>query len=158
MATNHTSNYQLNQWEPTDQVLRTDFNQDNAKVDTALKGLSTSMQQASTQLSQISQQLTMRGNCQVVSMTYVGTGEETATLIFDHKPIALFFYDPVDYLFMIAIQGCGNALCATSNAGKINYFTWSGKTVSWRSVSNAAFQCNVSGRTYYVAALLDLSA
>ena len=29
MATNQTTNYQLNQWEPTDQVLRTDFNADN---------------------------------------------------------------------------------------------------------------------------------
>ena len=37
MATNQTTNYQLNQWEPTDQVLRTDFNADNAKIDAALK-------------------------------------------------------------------------------------------------------------------------
>lgn len=39
MATNYTTNYQLNQWEPTDQVLRTDFNADNAKIDAALKEL-----------------------------------------------------------------------------------------------------------------------
>ena len=38
MATNQTTNYQLNQWEPTDQVLRTDFNADNAKIDAALDG------------------------------------------------------------------------------------------------------------------------
>ena len=37
MATNHTTNYQLNQWEATDQVLRTEFNADNAKLDAALK-------------------------------------------------------------------------------------------------------------------------
>ena len=36
MATNQTTNYQLNRWEPTDAVLRTDFNQDNAKIDTEL--------------------------------------------------------------------------------------------------------------------------
>ena len=36
MATNQTTNYQLNQWEPTDQVQRTDFNADNAKIDAAL--------------------------------------------------------------------------------------------------------------------------
>ena len=39
MASNYTTNYQLNQWEPTDQVLRTDFNADNAKIDAALKEL-----------------------------------------------------------------------------------------------------------------------
>ena len=36
MATNYTTNYQLNQWEPTDQVLRTEFNADNAKIEAAL--------------------------------------------------------------------------------------------------------------------------
>ena len=39
MATNQTTNYQLNQWEPTDPVLRTDFNADNAKIETALASL-----------------------------------------------------------------------------------------------------------------------
>lgn len=39
MATNQTTNYQLNQWEPTDAVQRVDFNADNAKLDTALKSL-----------------------------------------------------------------------------------------------------------------------
>ena len=39
MASNQTSNYGLNQWEATDQVLRTDFNQDNAKLDAALKAM-----------------------------------------------------------------------------------------------------------------------
>lgn len=33
---NHTQNYQLNQWEPGDPVLRTDFNADNAKIDEVL--------------------------------------------------------------------------------------------------------------------------
>ena len=31
-----TSNYQLNQWEAEDDFLRTDFNEDNAKIDAAL--------------------------------------------------------------------------------------------------------------------------
>ena len=31
-----TTNYQLNQWDPTDRVLRTDFNSDNQKIDAAL--------------------------------------------------------------------------------------------------------------------------
>ena len=39
MASNYTTNYQLNQWEPTDPVLRTDFNADNAKIETALASL-----------------------------------------------------------------------------------------------------------------------
>ena len=38
MASNYTTNYNLCQWEPTDQVQRTDFNADNAKIDTVLAG------------------------------------------------------------------------------------------------------------------------
>ena len=34
----YTENYHLNQWEPTDRVLREDFNEDNRKIDAALNG------------------------------------------------------------------------------------------------------------------------
>ena len=37
MSTHHTTNYDLNQWEGTDKVLRAEFNADNAKIDAALK-------------------------------------------------------------------------------------------------------------------------
>ena len=49
MATNYTTNYQLNQWEPADAVQRVDFNADNAKVDTALKSLSAQVIQKADQ-------------------------------------------------------------------------------------------------------------
>ena len=37
MSTHHTTNYDLNQWEASDKVLRAEFNADNAKIDAALK-------------------------------------------------------------------------------------------------------------------------
>ena len=49
MASNYTTNYQLNQWEPTDAVQRVEFNQDNAKVDAALKSLSEQVVQKANQ-------------------------------------------------------------------------------------------------------------
>ena len=49
MATNHTTNYELNQWISTDQVLRTDFNADNVKLDTALNSLSGEVEQKADQ-------------------------------------------------------------------------------------------------------------
>ena len=49
MSTNHTTNYGLCQWLATDQVQRTDFNQDNAKIDTALKSLSDQVGQKAEQ-------------------------------------------------------------------------------------------------------------
>ena len=49
MATNQTTNYQLNQWEPTDAVQRVEFNQDNAKLDTVLKSLADQVVQKANQ-------------------------------------------------------------------------------------------------------------
>ena len=49
MASNYTTNYNLCQWEPTDQVSHTDFNADNAKLDAALKSLSTQVIQKANQ-------------------------------------------------------------------------------------------------------------
>ena len=40
MASNPTEHFSLNQWLPDDQVKRTDFNEDNAKLDAALNDLS----------------------------------------------------------------------------------------------------------------------
>ena len=39
MASNYTSNYGLCQWEAGDQFVRSEFNQDNAKIDAALKSV-----------------------------------------------------------------------------------------------------------------------
>ena len=39
MPSNQTPNYALNQWERDDRILMEDFNEDNAKIDTALAGL-----------------------------------------------------------------------------------------------------------------------
>lgn len=42
MPSKFTENYHLSQWEPEDNVLRTDFNEDNAKIETALGALADS--------------------------------------------------------------------------------------------------------------------
>jgi len=39
MSTNHTKNYSLCQWEETDQVLRADFNADNARLEATLNAV-----------------------------------------------------------------------------------------------------------------------
>lgn len=50
MASNHTQHYGLCQWEATDAVLRTDFNEDNTKIDAALKSQAGSISSLSAQM------------------------------------------------------------------------------------------------------------
>lgn len=38
-----TANVQLNQWDPEDRILRTDFNADNEKIDAAIGGIQAAM-------------------------------------------------------------------------------------------------------------------
>ena len=56
---NYTKNYQLNQWDPTDRVLREDFNEDNRKIEAALGAI---------------QQLTVR----FITGSYTGDGSTAA--------------------------------------------------------------------------------
>ena len=48
---NKTSNYQLCQWDGEDRILRTDFNEDNAKIDAALKSHANSIATINSTLS-----------------------------------------------------------------------------------------------------------
>ena len=50
MASGYTANYGLCQWQPEDQFLREEFNQDNEKIDTALKAAE---EKAETQLAAV---------------------------------------------------------------------------------------------------------
>ena len=74
MSTNHTTNYDLCQWEATDQVLRTDFNQDNAKIDAALaaKAEQSEFSALSADVQQIQADLT-----KITIGSYTGNGNVT---------------------------------------------------------------------------------
>ena len=70
---NYTQHYQLHQWEPNDNFLRTDFNTDFEKIDTALDALQTAVE----------------GKCQVVSGSYTGDGTENRSFDLGFAPSAL---------------------------------------------------------------------
>ena len=51
MATNYRTKYQLNPWEPTDQILRTEVSAENVKIETALDGKLSTIAQFTVQCS-----------------------------------------------------------------------------------------------------------
>ena len=157
MATNHTANYQLNQWEATDQVLRTDFNEDNTKVDAALAGLAAVDQQHEAKMNQLNQQLSLRGNCQIYFSSYVGTGENYSTLSFPHKPILLCVMDPENCYLVTALYGVTEVYSRYGSGARIVKLEWSGNSVTWTGNEDPNAQCNVKGKTYFAMALLDLN-
>ena len=75
MASNYTTNYQLNQWEAGDQVLRTDFNQDNQKIDAALKTNADAIAAEVAARAALAETVAGKGNCKLEHFTYRGTAD-----------------------------------------------------------------------------------
>ena len=175
MATNHTTNYQLNQWEPTDPVLRTDFNADNAKLDAALKDLANqvagkaaagTVNSLSTTLTQETQAreasdaelwaaMALKGNCQISYSTYVGDGSLSRTHTFSQKPLIVFIAGP--NIHLIAINPCTTTTSVNGSSTLNLVIGWSGSnmTVSYAGSLGGGDQkaLNDSGETYYIVAL-----
>ena len=172
MATNQTANYDLNQWLSTDQVLRTDFNTDNAKVDAALAGLAETAAGKAEQTSldalaaSKAEQtavgaLSAQGAAlpRIAAGTYVGTGTSDSS-----GPCRLDFTDslgrPPQLVVvrpqagmgdgLVLLQGMTESMDALSGnygSGSNNTVSWSGASVSWYT-EFAASQFNAEGETY----------
>lgn len=174
METNQTTNYQLNQWEPTDAVQSTDFNSDNAKIDAALAGLetakadNTSLENLSLTVTNLSsaveghtEALTKLGNCYFYNTSYVGNGQDgnwNATpnsLTFPHTPY-LVAISATDGAYLLLFRGSPWALAVLHpQYAHQSAVSWSGNTVTWYTTSGLpSSQMNEAGVTYQVLALL----
>ena len=175
MSSQKTEHYELNQWQATDQVLRTDFNADNAKIDGALaekaqaadlEALSSTVSGLSATLNtEISQRqaadnglqtaLAAKGNCQVYYGTYTGTGAGSTYLSFPARPLMVTIMGGNNWL--TAVQGNPDAMYKNggAGAGKVNA-TWSGSAVTFQD-DRVDYHCNISGQVYRVVAVMDLA-
>ncbi len=135
-----TQHYQLNQWAADDQVLRTDFNADNAKIDAALGAV--------------------KGcNCRLYVETYTGTGENGPVVhTFPYRPMAVMILRADGGTWVFGARG-GD--CVSGRASINNYLntdaTWSDRTLSIGTAEDGAFDCcNSSGSAYCMIAFLDV--
>lgn len=134
MASNYTENYGLCQWEATDQVLRTEFNEDNAKIDEALSKL----------------------NCRVYIVGYTGDDSASRTFTFPHKPILVMVLG--GSCLMVAIRDHTPAsLFNSSNTYRSLNVTWGETSLTWEcSTSTPNYSANSSSVTYRLFALMEV--
>ena len=150
---NYTPNYQLHQWEPEDPFLRTDFNQDLSKIDTALDSLADKGTALETTMA-------LCGNCEMELLTYVGTGtygqDKAKTITFSTKPD----------IYMISghntlVLGQGTSITPLMIAEDVisgpfvdeTDVTWSGNTLSIMNTVSAQYQMNMKSKQYWVLGL-----
>ena len=174
MPSTYTSNYRLNQWEPGDKVLRTDFNADNAKIDAALAGKAevsalealsktvdakadkSALDSLKSTVSSHTSSLSRKGNCTICFDTYTGTGKYgssgSTTCTFPGKPLFVVFCDGRSTI--MAVNGAGVVFNRDGTGSDALTASWSSRSVSLNSISNAGSQMNVQGREYTVLALI----
>ena len=176
MAANQTENYGLNQWLATDQVVRTDFNADNEKIDAALSDLAegkadnTALEDLSATVTGLSgtvaghtAALTHCGNCTIVHGSYTGNGLAGASapnsLTFAGRPLAVFLMPANRYSSsnssMMMIRGAVWAQYHPEALATICTVTWSETSVSWyHADGDVQSQFSLSGAVYYYVAFL----
>ena len=164
MAANQTTNYQLNQWEPTDQVLRTDFNTDNAKLDAALAGKVDQadlehLESAVDTLTGATASLSTTHNGRVYTSSYTGNGSASKTLSFPARPMLVNIMGMNHWLCAVQGSNIGSGRYLDGGGGEAVTVSWSGHNMTVSSPSSdASYICNWSGERYAVIALLDANA
>ena len=143
----YTEHYQLHQWQPQDRFLRTDFNQDLQKIDTALDSLA-------DKSSALEAAVALCGNCILHYSTYVGTGSGKTELTFPGKPMLVNVMGT--NIWMVSIQGVDMGISKNAGVGGgWQDVVWTGNTVTFESnSSDMTAQCNNKGETYTVVCFM----
>jgi len=110
MSTNHTANYNLCQWVPSDKVLRTDFNEDNAKLDAALAGLNRRTSAVEGRTSGLEDNAYTIQNPQVVVGHYTGNGALTQAIHLGFRPKVVLVLNQGLLPNSDAYRSCGMAV------------------------------------------------
>ena len=142
MAT-YTSNYQLHQWVPEDDFLRTDFNTDFQKIDAALAGLEAGKAGTSDltalQSGVAAAQSTANSKCRVILGSYAGSGTFPRSISVGGAPKAV----------IIALENV--TVSVLKNAGECRGVTI---TSSGFTLSSSYDGFNLEGHTYYYIAIV----
>ena len=126
---NYTPNYGLHQWEPGDNFLRTDFNEDFAKLDAAIKQVAdTKADKKSTEAAVLALQTAVSQKLEIVTGTYTGNGG-TLNINLGFRPKIVII--PYGYNTMVGLGDCNQLVVITNTGFRVTYNTVSGTTANF---------------------------
>ena len=99
----YTEHYQLHQWVPEDDFLRTDFNEDFAKIDAAIKSEAEAAAEA------------LAGKAEIVKGSYIGSGG-SKTISLGFKPQAVLVAADTFYM-ALGTTASGNRYVKLNDSG-----------------------------------------
>ena len=104
MATNHTTNYALNLWEPTDAFVREEFNENTSKIDAAIKAVDAKADTKADASSLNSLSSIISTKARILVGTFTGNGAASRTIRIGATPRAVLVtnyigvaYSPLGY-------------------------------------------------------------
>ena len=118
MAT-YTANYQLHQWVPEDNFLRTDFNQDFQKIDAALATLKTLADGKAGKAALEAVRALAEGRTRAILGGYVGNEKSPREINVDAVPEGVFLITPTTGYFSLFTGGTVNQLTVTSTGFRV---------------------------------------
>lgn len=157
MPTNHTEHYNLSQWLPEDKVLRTDFNEDNQKIDAALSELAGSLEGKAddSDLTELNK-LVQRRNCGAQALYYTGDGSTTKTLTFNGRPLIVHIMGMNHHLCAIKDSPKADSVYVPNGSGQLVKADWNVRVLTLTATNtDPSSICNYKGEQYYVMAIID---
>ena len=146
-----TTKYQFNLVENTDDFSPAPLNQNMEKVEEELEGIEESLADVVSGLG------TGGHNARVAYGSYTGTGTNGAsspnTLSFDFYPLVVIIQGVGMQTNGILVRGSNMGTSTWSGGGGPLTAAWTNSSVSWYSADGASFQNNISGITYFYAAV-----
>ena len=160
MASNHTSNYNLNQWEPEDKVIRTEFNEDNQKIDAALGELAN---QLASKVDKAALDAVAATVPKIAVGTYTGNGGQSRTISTGFTPKAVFvnsffggvydYYEGRNYYGGLTVTGGPLKWENDPQNGTVLQITTGGFIVASHTQYSNNSNTNVSGVVYHYLAI-----
>ena len=128
-----TTNYQLNQWDATDRVLRTDFNSDNQKIEEALSALADCMITGSyTGDGVVGREIDLGFKPRILMLS--GTWGVNS----NHYPIFTLLFGPYAHTFRHDTAGVGSTHVQLTDSGfqllSGGYHNISGRTYNYMAI------------------------
>ena len=136
-----TEHYGLPQWEPTDRVLREDFNDMTEQLESELTKMAEKIPR-------------------IASGSYKGTGEyafgsdfsKVLEFGFAAQLVIVLRSDNNIYLSAIFVRPCERGICGFGNGESIDA-AWSSTGLAWQSIKDYNYQLNANNVTYYWLAI-----
>ena len=131
-----------------------DFNSDNAKLDAVLKEHDDALAALEAENTALQTALAGKGNCQIYTTTYTGTGTGENSFTFPSKPLAVMVMGGGIWLCVLQGQTIGQSRNGRTSSDYVDV-TWSGSSVTWAVDNDMSLQCNSKGTKYTLVALLQ---